>query len=105
MTPDDERINYLQDEGSALLSESDRASLDELRALLADSATWAQPDPGLEDRVVAAIAQQAASEAFGTAQPPAASPRASRRPALGDRASAGLSTRLRQLLWQPSSRS
>jgi hypothetical protein len=36
----------------------DRAELDELRAMLADPALWAEPPEELEDRVVAAIAAE-----------------------------------------------
>ncbi len=74
MTPDDERIHYLESEGGASLSPADRASLDELRTLLRDPAVWEHPDPGLEDRVAAAIAAES-----GVPPSPAAVPRAARR--------------------------
>ncbi len=58
-TSDDDRIAYLAGEPGRSLSAQDRAELDELDALLKAPATWAQPDPGLEDRVVATIADEA----------------------------------------------
>jgi Anti-sigma-K factor rskA, C-terminal len=67
VTRDDERINYLANEGGESLPAEDRAELDELRALLAAPSTWTEPDPGLEDRVIAAIAEQPAG-------PPTAEP-------------------------------
>ena len=56
---DDERISYLAGEAVESLSATERAELDELRALLATAPAWAEPDPSLEDRVVEAIAQEA----------------------------------------------
>jgi hypothetical protein len=56
---DDDRIAYLAGEDPGSLAAQERAEFDELRALLNDPATWAQPDPGLEDRVVAAITEEA----------------------------------------------
>jgi hypothetical protein len=56
---DDDRIAYLSGDSAGPLSPDERAGLDELRDLLATPATWAQPDPGLEDRVVSAIAEEA----------------------------------------------
>jgi hypothetical protein len=58
-TSDDDRIAYLAGEPGRSLTPQERAELDELDALLKAPATWAQPDPGLEDRVVAAIAGEA----------------------------------------------
>lgn len=60
---DDERISYLAGEAVESLSASERAELDELRALLATAPAWAEPDPSLEDRVVEAIAQEAGARA------------------------------------------
>lgn len=84
MTADDERVSYLADDRAgagggtdAEVDPDERAALDELRALLADPALWAEPDPGLEDRVVAAVTEQAAAGA--SIGPPAASARARRR--------------------------
>jgi hypothetical protein len=57
---DNERIAYLSGEPVELLTARERAELDELRALLAAPAAWEEPDAGLEDRVVAAIAAEAA---------------------------------------------
>jgi Anti-sigma-K factor rskA, C-terminal len=58
-TSDDDRIAYLAGEGAGSLTAQERSELDELRGLLGAPATWEQPDPGLEDRVVAAIADEA----------------------------------------------
>jgi hypothetical protein len=58
-TGDDNRIAYLAGEDADSLTAQERAELDELRELLSAPATWEQPDPGLEDRVVAAIAEEA----------------------------------------------
>ena len=68
---DDERIAYLAglDEEFNATDFDERADLDELRALLSDPAVWAEPDPGLGDRVTAAITEAAAAE--GPRQPPA----------------------------------
>ncbi len=71
---DDERISYLAGEAVESLSASERAELDELRALLATAPAWAEPDPSLEDRVVDAIAQEASARAAAHhvgARPPA----------------------------------
>jgi hypothetical protein len=56
---DNERIAYLSGEPVESLTPQERAELDEVRALLAAPAAWEEPDPGLEERVVAAIAQEA----------------------------------------------
>jgi hypothetical protein len=58
---DDDRIAYLTGEGVDSLDARERAELDELRALLAQPATWVEPDAGLEDRIVAAVAAEAAA--------------------------------------------
>lgn len=71
---DNERIAYLSGEPVELLTARERAELDELRALLAAPAAWEEPDAGLEDRVVAAIAAEAA-------RAPAAEPRSVASPA------------------------
>lgn len=66
---DNDRISYLSGESVASLSAEERAELDELRTLLETPAAWEEPDPGLEDRVVAAVAHEAqrvkAAEAAG----------------------------------------
>jgi Anti-sigma-K factor rskA len=60
LTPsDNERIAYLSGEAVPGLSSQERAELDELRELLSASATWEEPDPGLEGRVVSAVAEEA----------------------------------------------
>ena len=56
---DDDRIAYLAGEPGESLSPQERAELDELRAVLEAPATWAEPDPSLEDRIVATIADAA----------------------------------------------
>jgi hypothetical protein len=56
---DDERIAYLAGEAVESLSAADRAALDALRAELSAAVTWEEPPADLEDRVVAAVAQQA----------------------------------------------
>jgi hypothetical protein len=56
---DNERIAYLSGEPVESLTPQERAELDELRALLEAPAAWEEPDAGLEDRVVAAIAAEA----------------------------------------------
>jgi hypothetical protein len=56
---DDDRIAYLAGEDPGSLTAQERAEFDELRALLNDAATWAQPDTSLEARVVAAITEEA----------------------------------------------
>ena len=58
-TSDDDRIAYLAGEPAGSLTAQERSELDELRELLSAPATWEEPDPGLEDRVVAAISDEA----------------------------------------------
>jgi hypothetical protein len=55
---DDDRISYLSGEPAPSLTPAERADLDELRALLETPATWEEPDPALEDRVVAAVVDE-----------------------------------------------
>jgi hypothetical protein len=57
---DNDRIAYLSGEVVESLTPQERAELDKLRTLLEAPATWAEPDAALEDRVVAAIAEEAA---------------------------------------------
>jgi Anti-sigma-K factor rskA len=56
---DDDRISYLAGDAVESLSAQERAQLDEVREALREPATWAEPDAGLEDRIVAAIAEEA----------------------------------------------
>jgi Anti-sigma-K factor rskA, C-terminal len=56
---EDDRIAYLAGDAVESLTARERAELDEVRALLEDPALWAKPDPALEERVVAAIAEEA----------------------------------------------
>jgi hypothetical protein len=58
-TPDDDRISYLSGEPVDALTPQERAELDELRTLLESPATWEEPNAGLEDLVVSAIAAEA----------------------------------------------
>jgi hypothetical protein len=58
---DDDRIRYLAGEPASALDPAERADLDELRAVLAETSVWAEPGPGLEDNVTAAVARAAAS--------------------------------------------
>ncbi|HJR24285.1 MAG TPA: anti-sigma factor [Acidimicrobiales bacterium] len=60
MTSDDDRVEYLA--GGPATGPGD-PELDEVRALLADPALWADPAPELEDSIVAAIAGEAATGA------------------------------------------
>jgi Anti-sigma-K factor rskA len=75
---EDDRIAYLAGEPVDALTAQERAELDELADLLAAEAIWEQPDPALEDRVVAAIAQEARQGARSSDPAPAPAPR--RRP-------------------------
>jgi hypothetical protein len=56
---DEDRIAYLAGEQVESLTPDERSELDELRALLEAEEMWAEPPDGLEDRVVAAIADAA----------------------------------------------
>jgi hypothetical protein len=67
---DNERIAYLSGEPVESLTPQERAELDELRELLEAPAAWEEPDPGLEDRVVAAIAAEAGAVAAPKAGKP-----------------------------------
>ncbi|MGB8875502.1 MAG: hypothetical protein WCD11_04265, partial [Solirubrobacteraceae bacterium] len=55
-------IDYLSGDSTAPLEPDDREALDQLRGLLADEATWVEPDPALEGRVLAAISDAAAAQ-------------------------------------------
>jgi Anti-sigma-K factor rskA len=59
---DKDLIDYLSGDPNAPLEPDDRAALDQLRALLADEATWVEPDPALEERVLEAISDAAAAQ-------------------------------------------
>jgi Anti-sigma-K factor rskA, C-terminal len=74
---DDERIAYLAGDAAESLRVDERAQLDELRETLRAQATWVEPDPGLEDRVLDAIAGEAQAHER-PAPPPAARPDRSR---------------------------
>src|SRR6478609_10153810 len=53
------RIDYLAGEPTAALDPAERAELDSLRALLADTVLWSEPPAELEDSVVALITAEA----------------------------------------------
>ena len=52
----DDQIAYLAGDDGASLTPAERAEMDDLRAALAHPAVWIEPDAELEERVVAAIA-------------------------------------------------
>jgi hypothetical protein len=60
MATDDDRVAELAGEEGDALDPIEQAQLEELRALLADPAVWAEPDPELEDVIVAAITAEGA---------------------------------------------
>jgi hypothetical protein len=62
---DDDRIAYLQGEDAGSLTAAERAELDQLRGQLGADATWIEPDPDLEDRIVTAVAQESARARAG----------------------------------------
>lgn len=68
-TGEDDRIAYLAGEAARSVPAQERAELDELRGLLKAPATWAEPDPGLEDVVVAAIVEEAHTRRAGARAP------------------------------------
>jgi hypothetical protein len=75
---DNDRIGYLAGERTAALDPAERADLDALRALLAEPSVWAEPGPGLENDVTAAVARAAAGRsvpARGTRSRPGRRPR------------------------------
>lgn len=79
-TSDDDRILYLSGEPVDSLTAQERAELDELRTVLGTPATWEEPDPALEDRIVSAIAEEARrARPLETAQAQPAKPEAARR--------------------------
>src|SRR5215212_10047456 len=59
MATDDDRVAELAGDDGRSLDPADQEQLEDLRALLADPAVWAEPDAALEDRVVAAITTEA----------------------------------------------
>ncbi len=58
-TSDNDRISYLSGDAVDSITPQERAELDELRTMLQTPATWEEPDPALEDRIVSAIAEEA----------------------------------------------
>jgi hypothetical protein len=56
MTSDDDQIAYLAGDTARSVDSADRDALDRLRALLTEPSKWQKPDPGLENRVLAAVA-------------------------------------------------
>jgi hypothetical protein len=73
---DEERIAYLAGEPGARPGPSERAELDDMRALLAGPSVWAEPSPALEDRVVAGVTEASAGSAGAPrgARPPLSQP-------------------------------
>ncbi len=93
MSPsDNDRIAYLSGEDVASLTPQERAELDELRSLLEAPATWEEPGPALQDRVVQAIVEEARSERATAAAPEAPAQARIRRP----RPLGGLRSRFRR---------
>jgi hypothetical protein len=80
---DDDRIAYLQGENADSLTAAERAELDQLRGQLKADATWIEPDPGLEDRIVAAVAEEGAKARAGAHA--RSTPRRRRRRGLAER--------------------
>jgi hypothetical protein len=66
---DDDRIAYLAGDAVESLNAEERAELDELREQLGEFSTWVEPDPALEGRIVAAIAEASARPGAATAHP------------------------------------
>jgi hypothetical protein len=58
---DEERVAYFAGDVSGSLDAAERGELDRVRALLADQAIWAEPDPALAQRIVDGIAGAAAT--------------------------------------------
>jgi hypothetical protein len=65
---DDDRIAYLEGDDAGSLTAAERAELDRLRGQLQADATWVEPDSGLEDRIVAAVAEESAKARGGSAR-------------------------------------
>lgn len=55
---DNDRISYLAGDAGESLDAYEQRQLDDLRKVLREPATWAEPDPGLQDRIVDAIAEE-----------------------------------------------
>ncbi len=93
---DDDRIDYLAGGPAGSLNPAELADLDDLRALLADPSAWAEPAPGLEDNVTAAVVRATASAAPGRSVPAAVTrPRKNRRP----RSAAAFGGRRPRIAW------
>ena len=93
---DDDRIDYLAGGPAGALDPAERADLDDLRALLADPSLWAEPGPGLEDTVTAAVVRAAADAAPARPVPAGVTqPRRGGRP----RIATGLGSRRPRIAW------
>ncbi len=68
MSCDDDRIGFLAGDEPGALDNAERAELEELKALLSDPSLWAEPADGLEDAVVAAIAEESGATTRPTAR-------------------------------------
>lgn len=55
---DNDRISYLAGDAGESLDAYEQRQLDDLRKVLREPATWAEPNPGLQDRIVDAIAKE-----------------------------------------------
>lgn len=55
---DQDLAAYLAGDSTAPVTAAERLQLETVRSVLADPAVWAQPDPRLEDSIVAAIAAE-----------------------------------------------
>ena len=85
MAGNDDRIEYLMADtpdsrgtSADAIDAFDRAELDELRTLLADSTLWEEPSDGLGDAIVNSITAAAARERATPSAPPAVTPAATR---------------------------
>jgi hypothetical protein len=70
VTTDNDRVAFLAGQELESLDPAERAELDELRALLADEALWAEPSPGLADQLVSAITAERSSDRTAPSLPP-----------------------------------
>src|SRR5215469_18487439 len=66
----DDRIAHLAGVGDPPLNPKDAAEAQRLQKILSDKALWAEPDPGLEQRIVDAIGSAASERAPGSGTAP-----------------------------------
>jgi hypothetical protein len=84
----DHRFTDINDDPSDL-DPPTQAELDALARILGDDVVWDEPDPSVEDRVIAAIAAEARRSAPASLPSPAIEPSAADRPAPGGPAEEG----------------